>query len=175
VSWPPIRPMAELRRGRSNLASNTLYSIALAVLPLLWLGAVIAPSLRRLRTSDAADGERLALAQAEKRLASAKAAMAGNDPRRFHSELAASLLSLISARLHEPVAGATQTELRALLAKRGLPEATAQRLLGVLSECDFARFSASAVSEADMQRRWTEAETLWPELAAFSPRAQEED
>ncbi len=173
VSWPPIRPVAELRRARTALASQAWYSIALAVLPLLWLGAVTAPSLRRLRTSDAADGERLAMAAADKRLASAKTALSANDPRRFHAELAAALNALLAARLHEPVAAMTQTQLRALLVSRGMPEPLMKQVLALLSDCDFARFSASAVSELDMQRRWAQAEQIWPQLATFSPRADE--
>ncbi|HKP56386.1 MAG TPA: BatD family protein [Polyangiales bacterium] len=172
-SWPTIRPASELRRARAPLASHTLYPFALALLPLIWLGAVIAPSLRRMRADEAGDAQRKAVQQAEKRLASAREALAARDPRRFHSELAASLLALLATRLHEPVSGMTQPELRAVLAARGLPEAQAKRLLGILGECDFARFSASAVTEGDMQQRLAQAEILWPQLSAFSPSAPE--
>jgi hypothetical protein len=173
-SWPTIRPVAELSRARTPIASRAFYPFALAVLPLIWLGAVLAPSLRRLRASDAADSDRLALAQADKRLASARDALTARDVRRFHSELAAALLGLLAARLREPVTAATQTELRASFTARGLPDALGQRVLAVLAECDFARFSASAVSEADMRQRLAQVETIWPELAAFSPRATED-
>jgi len=172
-NWPPIRPMAELTRARTPIASRMFYPFALAVLPLLWLGAVIAPSLRRLRSNDAIDADRLAIAQAEKRLASAKAALGARDARKFHFELAGSLLGLLAARLHEPVTGLTQPELRALFARRGVPDALGSRVLTVLSECDFARFSSSAVSEADMQARLAQVENVWPELATFSPQPLE--
>jgi hypothetical protein len=172
-SWPTIRPTAELARARKPFASRAFYPFALAVLPLFWLGAVIAPRLRRLRTNDAADADRRAIAQAEKRLANAKAALDARDARKFHAELAASLLGLLAARLHEPVTGLTQTELRALFARRGLPDALGARVLAVLSDCDFARFSSSAVSDADMQARLAQVENVWPQLAAFSPQALE--
>jgi hypothetical protein len=172
-NWPPIRPISELARARTPIASRTFYPFALAVLPLIWLGTVFAPSLRRLRASGAADPDRLALARADKRLASAKNALDARDARKFYAELAAALLGLLAARLHEPVTGLTQTELRALFARRGLPDALGTRILTVLSDCDFARFSSSAVSEADMQQRLAQVENVWPQLTAFSPQPLE--
>lgn len=173
-TWPTIRPSSELARAKTPLASLAFYPFALAVLPLLWLGAVLAPSLRRLRTNDAADADRQAITQAEKRLASAKAALGERDARKFHSELAAALLALLAARLREPVLGLTHTQLRGVFARRGLPEPLGNRILSVLSDCDFARFSSSAVAESDMQSRLAQVESLWPELAAFSPQATED-
>lgn len=172
-NWPPIRPTSELARARTPIASRTFYPLALAVLPLIWLGAVFAPSLRRLRSSGATDPDRLALARADKRLASAKEALRAHDARKFHAELAAALLGLLAARLHEPVTGLTQTELRALFARRGLPDALGTRVLNVLSGCDFARFSSSAVTEADVQQRLAQVENLWPQLTAFAPQPLE--
>ncbi|HKU37906.1 MAG TPA: BatD family protein, partial [Polyangiales bacterium] len=172
-SWPTIRPQSELRRAHTPLASLAFYPYALALLPLIWLGSVIAPSLRRMRRDDAQEAQRKAVQQAEKRLAGAREALAAHDVRRFHSELAGSLLALLATRLHEPVSALTQTELRALLDRRGLPKAQIDRLLGVLADCDFARFSSSAVSTGDMQQRLAQTEILWPQLAAFSPRAED--
>jgi hypothetical protein len=165
--------MSALARVRTPIASRTFYPFALAVLPLIWLGAVFAPALRRLRSNDAVDSDRIALAQADKRLASAKDALSARDARKFHAELASALLGLLAARLHEPVTGLTHPELRALFARRGLPDPLGMRILTVLSDCDFARFSSSAVTEADMQQRLALVENLWPQLVAFSPQPLE--
>lgn len=170
-NWPTIRATSELERAHTPLASRAFYPFALAVLPLLWLGAVMAPSVRKLRSNEAADKDRQAIARAEVRLTAARDALKARDARRFHSELAAALNALLAARLHEPVSGATQTELRTLFAQRGVPEAVGKRILAVLSDCEFARFSASAVSEADMQARLAQVENIWPQLLAFSPQA----
>jgi hypothetical protein len=172
-TWPTIHPRSELARARTPIASRTFYPFALAVLPLIWLGVVIAPRVRRLRADEAADAERVAIAQAEKRLHAAKAALAARDGRKFHSELAAGVLGLLAARLHEPVTGLTQAELRSLFHQRGLPEDLGKRILNVLAECDFARFSSSAVTETEMHHRLALVENFWPELSAFSPQSTE--
>jgi hypothetical protein len=172
-TWPTIHPTSELARAKTPIASRAFYPFALAVLPLIWLGVVFAPRIRRLRADDAADADRQAIAQADKRLASARAALGARDARKFHSELAAALLALLAARLHEPVLGLTHTQLREVFARRGLPDALGSRILKLLSECDFARFSSSAVAEPDMQARLAQVETIWPELTAFSPHAEE--
>ena len=94
--------------------------------------------------------------------------------REIMKEAEQGVLGLLAARLHEPVTGLTQTELRALLAERGLPDDLGKRILNVLSECDFARFSSSAVSESEMHHRLALVENFWPDLASFSPRPAED-
>jgi hypothetical protein len=173
-AWPPIRPTSELRRPSTPLASRGFYPWALALFPFVWLGTLAVPALRRLRSHDPQSAQREAQNAAHKKLMAARAAIAATDSRRFHAELSAALLGLLAARLNEPVSGLTQSELGALLLRRGVPEAPSKRLLASLSECDFARFSASSVAPADMQRSFAQAEQLWSELSAFSPQPAED-
>jgi BatD DUF11 like domain len=172
-AWPPIRPLSELTRPTQTLASRALYPWALALFPFVWLGTLVVPALRRMRAHDPLSAQREAQNAAHKKLVAAREAAGANDGRRFHAELSAALLGLLAARLNEPVTGLTQTELRALLTARGVPDAQCKQLLAVLSQCDFARFSASAVAADDLQRTLAQAELLWSELSAFSPQPVE--
>lgn len=169
-TWPPPRPHSELARPETPLAARSFYPLALLVWPLLWLASLLLPlAWTQLRARGGESVERAALRHARKRLAAAEGALAAQDARRFHADVANALQTTLEARLGEPVSGLTQTELGRRLVERGMPEKLSAALCELLAQCDFARFSSAAVSEADMQGLLARAEHVWSDVAAFSP------
>jgi hypothetical protein len=152
------------------LAARSFYPLALVALPLCWLASLLLPvAWARMRARGGESVERAALRDARRRLAAAEGALAAQDARRFHADIASALQTTLEARLGEPVSGLTQNALRSRLVERGMPDKLSAALCELLAQCDFARFSSAAVSEADMQGLLARAEHLWSDVAAFSP------
>jgi hypothetical protein len=169
-TWPPVRSHSELSRPETPLAARSFYPLALLALPLCWLATLLLPAAwARVRARGGESVERAALRDARRRLAAAEGALAAQDARRFHADIASALQTTLEARLGEPVSGLTQNALRSHLVERGMPEQLSAALCELLAQCDFARFSSASVSEADMQGLLARAEHLWSDVAAFSP------
>lgn len=173
--WPAVRAHSELLRAQTPLASRGFYPWALLFTPLLWFGSWFVPATwSRIRSRGGQESvERAALRAARKRLSGAESALAAHDARRFHADVASALQTTLEARLGEAISGLTRGELLATLKERGMSDSLSGALCDVLAQCDFARFSSAAVSDADMQGLLARAEQLWSDVAAFSPAALE--
>lgn len=175
VAWPPLRTHTELQRKAATLASHAYYPALLLAFPLLWIVFAFGPSaVARMRARGAGGAEQIALKNAQRRLGDAHKALNSQDAKRFHADIAAALNAALEVRLGENVTGLTQSQLRGILAERGMPTQLTTQLGEVLSQCDFARFSSAKVSAADMQRLLAKAEQLWSEVASFSPAGMKE-
>ncbi|HEY2736705.1 MAG TPA: hypothetical protein VGI70_22045, partial [Polyangiales bacterium] len=169
-SWPVIRSHSALLRAQTPLASRAFYPWALSFAPLIWLSTLLLPrAWTRIRSRGGESEERTALRSARKRLNEAESALAAHDPRRFHADVASALSITLEARLGEPISGLTHGELKQKLRELGMNDRLSTALCDVLDQCDFARFSSAAVSDADMQGLLARAEHLWSDVAAFSP------
>jgi hypothetical protein len=172
--WPALRSHSELLRAQTPLAAHGFYPWALLFAPLLWVGTWLVPAAwARVRLRGGESQERAALRGARKRLSAAESALEAHDARRFHADVASALQTTLEARLGETLSGLTRAELLAKLKERGMSDALSGALCDVLAQCDFARFSSAAVSDADMQGLLARAEHLWSDVAAFSPAARE--
>jgi hypothetical protein len=161
-------------RAETPLASHAFYPWALCFAPLLWLSTLLVPrAWTSIRARGGESSERTALRDARKRMSGAESALAAHDPKRFHADVASALSTTLEARLGEPISGLTLGELKQTLRERGMDEQLSSALCDVLAQCDFARFSSAAVSDADMQGLLAQAQHLWSDVAAFSPAARE--
>lgn len=175
-SWPPLRANSALSRAGSKVADHAFYTLLLLLFPVLWLSVSFGPTaLARLRDRGRGGPEQIALQKARDRLVAAEKALASQDPKRFHAEIAAALNATLEVRLGENVSGLTQNQLRSRLAELGMSEQLTGQVCGVLSHCDFARFSSASVSAADMQRLLAQAETLQSQVADFTSHAAKAD
>jgi hypothetical protein len=162
-------------RAETPLASRGFYPWALLFTPLLWFGSWLVPATwSRIRMRGGSESvERAALRAARKRLNDAESALAAHDARRFHADVASALQTTLEARLGEAISGLTRGELLSTLKARGMSDSLSSALCDVLAQCDFARFSSAAVSDADMHGLLARVEQLWSDVAAFSPAALE--
>jgi hypothetical protein len=82
----------------------------------------------------------------------------------FHAEVAHALTGYFADKQGVAVAGLTRDELGRALADRGHPPGTVRAVLGVLDECDRARFAPGAADLQSQQARLERAERLLSEL-----------
>jgi len=133
---------AELRpAGRGLFASVGFWLFAL--LPLAGIaGSVAARRHRDLLEGDVAYARgRRASRVAKKRLAQARGLAGGTDSRAFYAEVARALRGLAADRMNMAEAGLQTDQLPALLAERGVDEATIRETMSCLEHCDRQRFA----------------------------------
>jgi DNA-binding phage protein len=82
----------------------------------------------------------------------------------FHAEIARALTGYLADKQGIAAAGLTREELGRALAERGHPPGTVRAVLGVLDECDRARFSPAGADLSSQQARLERAERLLGEL-----------
>jgi hypothetical protein len=127
--------------GRGLLGSVGFWMFAL--LPLAGIaGAVTLRRHRDLLEGDVAYARgRRASRVAKKRLAQARGLAGGTDSRAFYAEVARALRGLAADRMNMAEAGLRTDQLPALLASRGVDEATIRETMSCLEHCDRQRFA----------------------------------
>lgn len=170
--WPPIRTESTLARERALIAEQAWFLPALA-LPAAAYAAWMAARSRRKR---AAAREQTAQSRAERearaRLDAAIAAAKQHDGQAFFAAAAATVLALLEARLGEPASGFTHGELRRHLIARGMSEALAREVTGLLERADLHRFGGAS-SAAALDAELAALKAARDRLAGFTPRAKE--
>jgi hypothetical protein len=144
----PIRMYSALTRGETPVRDTAWYALLLAFPPVLFLLSLLGTALTRRSARRGAT----ATAIQHRLIDSAQSALRANDPRSFYDRIVASLVHALDSRLGEPVSGLPHTELRRKLRASGFDEDLEQRVINELEGADFARFSASGVSEEEMDR-----------------------
>src|SRR5207237_1052601 len=117
-----------------------------AVGPVAAAGAMLIMRTRVAIASDA-EGRRVrgAARAAKKRLRGAQALLQQRKgAAAFYAEITRALTQYLADKQQVAAAGMTRDELAAALAQRGHPDATVQRLLKILDDCDQARFAPAA-------------------------------
>jgi len=144
----PIRMYSALTRGEIPVRDRTWFAWLLGLPPFVFLLFLLGTALTR---RSARRGATAAAVQ-HRLIDSARSALRANDPRSFYDRIVASLVHALDVRLGEPVSGLPHTELRGKLRATGFDEDLEQRVINELEGADFARFSASGVSEEEMDR-----------------------
>jgi hypothetical protein len=148
ASFGPIRVYSALTRGNTPVRSTNWFSWLLAIPPLGFAFVVLAVSIARRRERHSTT----AGAVQRKLIQSARAALDGDDPRTFYDRIVASITHALDTRLTEPVGGMSQSELRGALRRARFDDDLIQRVVNELEGADFARFAASGVDKAEMER-----------------------
>ncbi len=97
------------------------------------------------------------------RLKEATALLKRDDLRGFYAALSTAVVGYVGDRFNLEAAGMTGDELRAELARRGVDGDTVTAILGVTSQCDFARFSPG-MAQCDPKELLERARTILEKL-----------
>jgi hypothetical protein len=148
ATFGPIRMYSALTRGETPVRGRGWFTWAIAFPPVLFVILMLGAGVARRRE------RRSATAGAVQRqlVRSAQAALEADDPRSFYDRIVASITHALDSRLGEPVTGLPHTELRTRLIGEGFDDDLVQRLINELEGADFARFAASGVDRAEMDR-----------------------
>ena len=155
-----------LRDGERFAYRSPLWWLLLALgalLPLVLLG------LRRLVRSFLSDPDRVRRSRARRgasaALRSAREALAAGNSGKFHDAVEEALRNALSQALRREPRGMTRAELAEALVARGLSGEQAAEALGVLDDCDRARFGGLAAREGslpeELERAERALEALW--------------
>lgn len=164
-----IRARSELLRARPPLSSQWSYWAALLAMPSLLLlawGVVRQRAQRRARDQRS---DRLAAGQVRERLETAKRALKTSDVGAFYPSVAAALRSAIEGRLGFSVGSLTHAQLGERLNEAGMSADLRQRIVEELEGCDFARFSAEAGSEDELERCLQRVRAMVQRIDRFVP------
>ncbi len=153
--------------GKPSLSSSGAFFVGSilfwVLLSLLVLGAsAVFLAFRKvsaMRADVAGTKNRRATKMARKRLAQAGEYLDKNLYTAFYEELHKALLGFIADKLNMPLSELNKENISSRLAEGGVPEETATAFVGLIDDCEFARYSPQAGNEA-MQAHYSKAVEL---------------
>lgn len=155
-----IKPdLSYLARQNEDLYRNKAF-IALQILPLVALALTIAYRRHQDRMSEDVGYARLRRAHrlAQRRLKEARSLIVAGGGVEFHRAICKALLGYVGDKLNRSASGLTTTQLVEELRARGAPQASVDRLVEILSECDYGRFAPSRPTRHEMEATIERAE-----------------
>ena len=151
----------KLQKSGALLITNPVYVTINAIPLALLAGAIIVRRRREKLTSNVGlTRQRLAGRLARKRLAKARAFATTDKTHQFHAELSAAIVSYIADKLNVSPHGLTSDQISELLTQSSVDPALIAELVGLLRQCDFARFASTDVSVDRMAAALKSAEGL---------------
>ncbi len=156
ISTKPVRLGG---KGVFFVGSAVFVAICLAI---LLLSALCWFAFRRMaarRADIVGSRNRKATKKALKQLKTASVFLKQNLYTAFYEELHKALLGFIADKLNIPMSELNKENIASRLTEGGVPEETAEAFVALIDECEFARYSPSAGSEA-MQAHYDKAAEL---------------
>lgn len=131
-----------LKTGTGNFFGSTLFYVYLA-LPLLILLVLVAISRKRI--ADSANMAKVKVKKASsvatRRLKVARKLMKENKKDQFYDEMMRALQGYFGDKLSIPVAELSKDNIEASLKRINVPEEPVKQVIGLLDDCEFARFA----------------------------------
>ena len=131
-----------LKSGTGNFFGSTLFYAYLA-LPLLILLVLVAISRKRI--ADSANMAKVKVKKASsvatRRLKVARKLMKENKKDQFYDEMMRALQGYFGDKLSIPVAELSKDNIEESLKRRNVPEEPVKQVIGLLDDCEFARFA----------------------------------
>ena len=141
------------------------YWTVAALLVVLLVVAIIVYG-RQVRLNADVAGRRNARASkvARKRLREAEGFMKSRQPEKFYEAMLKAMWGYLGDKLSMPVSQLTRQNIFETLMERGVAEDAANRVLGVLDQCEMARYTPDSSSEASVEAVYNEVTSSINEL-----------
>lgn len=144
-----IKTKTALGQPKSFFIGTATYAVLVALMVLVALGFWLGFRKIAARRADVAGTRnRKATKQAMKRLSQAKEFLQKDLYTAFYEELHRSLLGFVGDKLSMDMAEQSKENISGALVSKGVPEATAAEFVGLLEECEYARYSPDAGHDA---------------------------
>ncbi len=144
---------------------SPLYLIINGLPVLALLGIVVLRKRQEMLTSNVGMARaRGASAQARKRLSKAKSLARPDSVRDFYGELSLAFTQYIADKLNISPNGLTSDTIATLLRERKASPELIENILGLLKQCDFARFAPATLSQQDMEAALAKAEAIMVQM-----------
>lgn len=146
-----LMPVGSLSLSHTPYVKRFGYWLFFLVPVILLLGAVVYYRAYLKANADILSVKsRKANKMAMKRLRKAAACMKRNDSDRFYDEMLSALWGYIGDKLKMPTSELTRQNISEKLEERHIPEAVTAEFIGLLDECEFAKY-APAATKGNMQ------------------------
>lgn len=140
---------------------TTAYGVSLLVPFVLCVAGML---LNRRRIKARADLARVksktANKMAQKRLKAAAAAMKAKDPVHFYQEVLTATWGYVSYKLNLPASALNRDNISEHLRRRGASEEMLLQFIGVLDQCEYARYAPGSGEGEEMEKLYGEAMTI---------------
>lgn len=148
----------ELRQVHSPMIFGWLYWTIGASLLLILIAAVIIYGRQARLNADVA-GRRNARASkvARKRLHAAEGFMKNHQPEKFYEAMLKAMWGYLGDKLAMPVSQLSRQNISQTLIEKGVDPQTADKLIGVIDQCEMARYTPDSSSEASVEALYREA------------------
>ena len=144
-----IKTKTALGQPKSFFIGSVAYAVIFALMVLAALGFWLGFRKIAARRADVAGTRnRKATKQALKRLSQAREFLQKDLYTAFYEELHRSLLGFVGDKLSMDMAEQSKENISGALVSKGVPEATAAEFVGLLEECEYARYSPDAGHDA---------------------------
>lgn len=133
------------------LLFTPLYLVVNGLPVLLLAGLVVVRKQREKAAGDIGYARSRAAGRvARKKLARARSLAEVGKAEEFYAEISSALTSFVADKLNISRHGLTLDQISKLLLERGAEEETAELLVQVLKQCDYARFAPSSITQVDI-------------------------
>lgn len=155
----------QLSKTHEPLIYNWWYWALAGVLVVVLIGATAIYG-RQVRLNADVAGRRNARASkvARKRLREAEGFMKTRQPEKFYEAMLKAMWGYLGDKLSMPVSQLTRQNISQTLVDRGVSEDAASRVIGVLDQCEMARYTPDSSSEASVEAVYNEATSSINEL-----------
>ncbi len=144
---------------------SPLYLIINGLPVLALLGIVVLRKRQEMLTSNVGLARsRGASSQARKRLSKAKSLARPDSVRDFYGELSLAFTQYIADKLNISPNGLTSDTIATLLRERKASPELVDNILGLLRQCDFARFAPATLTQQDMETALAKAESIMVQM-----------
>ena len=166
----PVRTQSALLRKQTHLYTQRWFQMALLLPPLALLSMIGFDLVRRRARGRVPTSREVSLRESQRHLTEAQKFAAGGDSLRFFAEVAHTLHDALEHALGEPVGSFTHSELRKRLQVAGMEDMLATEVLGILQQCDAARFAPGEQTSAHLQETFAAAKRLQDHIQAWKPQ-----
>lgn len=140
------------------------WTVAALLVALLVVAIIVYGRQVRLNADVAGRRNARASKVARKRLREAEGFMKSRQPEKFYEAMLKAMWGYLGDKLSMPVSQLTRQNIFETLMERGVAEDAANRVLGVLDQCEMARYTPDSSSEASVEAVYNEATSSINEL-----------
>lgn len=135
-------------KGNFFVGSAFFWVLLLFIIVAFLISWMAFRTLAARRADVAGSKNRKATQMAMRRLSRARSLMNKGDSAAFYEELHKALLGYVSDKLNAPVSELNRDRISEALLERSVPSEDVNAFIGILDDCEFARYAPQAVSEA---------------------------
>lgn len=148
IRYINVKDMSLDEKGGFFVGSSTFWALVALIIVIFLVCWMTFRTLSARRADVTGSKVRKATQMAMRRLSRAKSMMKKGESSAFYEELHKALLGYVSDKLNVPVTEMNRDRITETLTERNVPVEDVNAFIGILDDCEFARYAPQAVSDA---------------------------